>query len=357
LNPDALLQYSTTYTAIVTTGLQDLAGNHLAADFSWTFTTEPAPDTTPPTVSGVTPTAGNTDVDVDATIRATFSEDVLPASVNVTTMTLTGGSGAVAASVTLSGTVASLRPDAPLEYATSYTAKVTTGVQDLTGNHLASDFTWSFTTQAPPDTTGPTVGSVTPAEGATLVAVNTNVSAALSDSIDPASVTASTFTVRDAAGPVAGVRSVSGANITFNPSANLATNTVYTATLTTGIRGIDGNSLATNFFWSFTTTHLAPTANAGPDQTVGVGSTVRLDGTRSTDPEGQPLTYSWQQVRGDPVNGGNDLTGPTPTFTAPLLPQRVEFQLRVSDGDFTSGPNRVRIDVVVLPLSARAPAQ
>jgi hypothetical protein len=46
-NPTGALAYNTTYTARVTTGVQDLAGNNLTSDRVWTFTTEPAPDTTP----------------------------------------------------------------------------------------------------------------------------------------------------------------------------------------------------------------------------------------------------------------------------------------------------------------------
>ena len=127
---------------------------------------------------------------------------------------------------------------------------------------------------------------------------------------------------------------------------------LHTVTLTTGIQDLAGNPLDSAFVWTFSTTHLAPTANAGPDQDVFAGSTVTLDGTGSFDPEGQPLTYEWTQVRGQDVTGGSDvLTGPTPSFTAPGSPDRVEFQLRVSDGDFTSGPDRVRIDVFSLPLT------
>ncbi|HET9252325.1 MAG TPA: Ig-like domain-containing protein, partial [Candidatus Eisenbacteria bacterium] len=143
----------------------------------------------------------------------------------------------------------------------------------------------------------------------------------------------------------------SDATVTFDPASSLGALTDYTVTLTTGIRDLEGNPLAGNFVWTFRTTHSPPTSNAGPNQTVFVGSTVTLDGTGSSDPEGQPLTYAWRQVVGIDVNGGVDLTGPTPSFTAPLLAGRVEFQLRVSDGDFTSGPDRVRIDVGLLPLS------
>ena len=37
----------------------------------------------------------------------------------------------------------------------------------------------------------------------------------------------------------------------------------------------------------------APTADAGADATVGAGTSVMLDGTGSTDPDGDDLTYAW----------------------------------------------------------------
>ena len=59
-----------------------------------------------------------------------------------------------------------------------------------------------------------------------------------------------------------------------------------------------------------------PVADAGPDQEVNAGDTVTLDGTGSTDPDSDPLTYSWVQTAGPAVT----LTGANtaqPTFTAP----------------------------------------
>src|SRR5581483_1822226 len=49
------------------------------------------------------------------------------------------------------------------------------------------------------------------------------------------------------------------------------------------------------FVWTFTSTPAGPVANAGPNRTVAIGTTVVLDGSGSTNPSGVgTLSYAWQ---------------------------------------------------------------
>jgi len=47
---------------------------------------------------------------------------------------------------------------------------------------------------------------------------------------------------------------------------------------------------------TISTKNSPPVANAGPDQTITTGATVQLDGSRSTDVDGDALTHSWSFV-------------------------------------------------------------
>ena len=88
-----------------------------------------------------------------------------------------------------------------------------------------------------------------------------------------------------------------------------------------------------------------PIADAGPDQTVGNGASVKLDGSKSTDPDGDPLTYAWVQTAGPQVMLTGE-TSATPTFAAPTVQAdtTLTFQLTVSDGKGSSGD---LVDIVV----------
>ena len=89
----------------------------------------------------------------------------------------------------------------------------------------------------------------------------------------------------------------------------------------------------------------APVAEAGVDQdNVIPGNSINLDGTGSSDADGDPLTYMWTQVSGTPVTF-NDPTSATPAFEAPGGGGALVFQLVVNDGFVDSAPDTVTITV------------
>ena len=87
----------------------------------------------------------------------------------------------------------------------------------------------------------------------------------------------------------------------------------------------------------------APTADAGEDQTVATGDTVHLNGSGSSDPEDEPLTYSWTLVAPDDSSTTLlDATTVNPTFEADVDGVYV-VTLVVNDGTTDSDPDSVEI--------------
>ena len=91
----------------------------------------------------------------------------------------------------------------------------------------------------------------------------------------------------------------------------------------------------------------APIANAGSDQTVNEGALVNLNGSGSSDPNLDPLSFLWTQTAGPAVTLSNPAST-TPTFTAPQVSANtvLTFQLVVNDGLLNSSPDTVNITVL-----------
>jgi len=231
----------------------------------------------PVTVSSTTPVNAATGVPVGSKLSATFSRSMDPATINTTTFTLQQGTTSVTGSVTYSGVTAVFTPASSLAAGTVYTATITTGAesqagksagrsnrcnlagqqqgnrQDQAGTALAHDYVWSFTTGAAPDTTRPTVILTAPAGAATGVLTNSSVTATFSEVMDPATISTTTFTLLQGTTPVPGTVDYSGLTAVFTPTSELSVGTAYSATITTGATDLAGNTLASDYVWSFTT--------------------------------------------------------------------------------------------------------
>ena len=92
------------------------------------------------------------------------------------------------------------------------------------------------------------------------------------------------------------------------------------------------------------TSNAAPTANAGPDQSVVTGATVTLDGSSSSDANGDQITYAWS-ITSKPSSSTASLSSSTaaqPIFTADAAGSYV-LSLIVSDGTLTSSSDSIAV--------------
>ncbi|MFA6979594.1 MAG: Ig-like domain-containing protein [Ignavibacteriaceae bacterium] len=251
--PASNLSASTLYTATITTGSKDLSGNALAANYVWTFTTGAAVVIVPPTVSLTDPLNLETGVALNQKISATFSKTMDASTIQTSTYILTQGTTSISGFVSYSGTTALFTPASNLLPNTLYTVTITTGAKDLSGNALAANYVWTFTTGAAVIVTPPTVVSTDPNNLAIAVPLNQKVAATFSKTMDASTLTTATFTLKQGTTSISGFVSYSGIIATFAPASNLLASTVYTATITTGAKDLAGNALANNYVWTFTT--------------------------------------------------------------------------------------------------------
>jgi hypothetical protein len=185
--PSSDLAANTTFTVTIkggATGAKDLAGNALTSNYVWIFTTA---EVTPPTVVFTDPSCGSV-VSTNKKIAVTFSEAMNQATISTATFTVTGPGGA-----SVAGTVTYIATSNTAIFATTnfannsvYTFTIqsgASGVKDLTGNPLASDFVCGFTTGPVPDDTPPTVISTDPANTATGVPLDKIIAAEFSEAM------------------------------------------------------------------------------------------------------------------------------------------------------------------------------
>ena len=86
-----------------------------------------------------------------------------------------------------------------------------------------------------------------------------------------------------------------------------------------------------------------PAADAGPNQNASEGTVVRMDGSGSSDPDGDAISYRWEQSAGIALQGSNTSA---PYFTAPDVSTDTDYTIKliVSDG-ITADTDAVTITV------------
>ena len=211
----------------------------------------------PPTVTAVAPLDGATSVAINNTvITAAFSEPMADLVGGDFTVTCTAPCTAPDGTATLdaAGTIATftLATGTTLEPITEYTGTISGVTSAATGFGLQQPYIWRFTTRLTPDITRPRVTVTQPATATPgpTVPTNTAITAVFTESMAPASINETSFTLSCIAPCVAPgttiTYSVGSRTAVLTPDSALDAGETYTATVTTTATDLALNALAGN---------------------------------------------------------------------------------------------------------------
>jgi len=178
------------------------------------------------------------------------------------------------------------------------------------------------------DTVAPTVLFTTPAHNASAIGTNSSLTITFSEAIDPATVTNTTIVLTDRTGGVpVNLTSLSydatNRIVTLTP-ASLTGGHIYDAQVTTNVRDLAGNRVASPYSWSFTTAagpDISPpivtsTSPRDNDSTVGTNASIAMTFSEPMDAATVAAAFSLNP----PTPGTLTYFGKTAVFrpTAPL---------------------------------------
>jgi uncharacterized delta-60 repeat protein len=224
-------------------------------------------------VSSTFPAAGSTGVPEDVVISIEFSNTPNPSTVNSRSVTVKTAAGeTVKGAVSCSGRKVIFNPDTVLFSDTEYKVSVKKSIRDKQGSALASDYNFSFRTAV---ASSLEVLNTSPANNAVGAGLDSAVKVVFSAPVNPATVNASSFTLRDEGStPVESTISLDLNRTTaqLKPASKLSPGSTYTATLDDTVATPAGVRLSGGY--SFTFTASLP---GKPDYTFGSGGTVTAE--------------------------------------------------------------------------------
>jgi Domain of unknown function (DUF4082)/Bacterial Ig-like domain/Bacterial Ig domain len=317
LVPSQPLSYLTGYSVTVqggASGVKDLNGKTLSASDVWTFTTEPSPGTCPCNIWSSTTTPGTANsgdasgVEVGVKFTSNHAGYIqgirfYKGSANTGTHigNLWSTAGTLLATATFTGETASgwqqvnfsspVAITAGTTYVASYYAQA--GNYSYNGGYFASAGVTNLPLQAlantaspngvyaygskstfptssynatnywvdvvfVPTPTVPTVTAVSPVNGANFIVTSTSVSATFNESMNPSTISTSTFQLSAGGTTVPATVTYNNSTLTATlvPTTALAPLTTYTATVvggTNGVKDVNSDVMSANYVWTFTT--------------------------------------------------------------------------------------------------------
>lgn len=197
--------------------------------------------------NGRLPADGANDVALNSSLLLRFNAPVDPASVNDSSILLTGP-GAGALTFDVDGNTVTATPDMPLQPDTEYTLTLTTALRDqcdVPRSLRGADAVASrFITGTDSDLTQPRLTTLNPADGEFLAPGGEPLTFTFDKAIAPASTLGSVFLIQEGTNqPVPGTLDTDGDTVRFIPAQVLPQQTWFRLNITTNLRDLSGNAL------------------------------------------------------------------------------------------------------------------
>ena len=217
-------------------------------------------ETVPPSVFKVSPANTATDVPLNSRVQVEFSEPIDRTTVTATSFVLRDNTTFLPVPATVfvdvTGRVATLIPSQLLAVNRSHSVLLSSGavIRDASGNAMPGTVPSNFTTGFRTDTAGPSLVTMSIANGDSDIPLNADVVFEFSKPLNPVSQPLG-LQVQLAGAPVPGVYTFSAGNrvVTFEPTSLLTATTSYTAVVTGQLTDAAGNSLTNPGTFSFVT--------------------------------------------------------------------------------------------------------
>jgi len=270
-----------------------------------------------PNVSSTMPGDNDTKVAHDTNIVATFSEEMEPSSINVSTFMIKQGDTDISGGVEYSGLEATFTPSVAFAAGSEFTATITSAAKSSNEVNLEADYVWNFTTEG-----APSIESTMPVNNDIDIARNINIVVTFTEEMNPSTINASTFIVKQGDTNISGDVEYSGLEATFTPSLALEAGSEFMATITTDAKSISNVNIEAAYEWNFTT-EVVPTVlssiPANNDIDVARNTILAITFSEEMDPSTINSTTFIVKKGNIDITGNVEYSGVVATFTPSVV--------------------------------------
>jgi parallel beta-helix repeat protein len=259
INHTTPLKNNTPYQIYIPSGaVKDSTGNNLTMPYNSKFTTISA-DTTPPTITTISPANNTTGVSLTSPITINFSENIA-AGANYTGIYLKNTSTGAIVTITksISGNTLTIQQSTSLKTNTRYQVYIPSGaVKDTAGNNLFASYTSYFTTiEGSIDATAPTVIRTNPTSSATGISLTSPITITFSENVVAGSNYSGIYVKNLSTGKIVSItsKSIIGNILTIKQTYSRLNRNIYQVYLPAGaVKDSKGNILKTSYTFTFKT--------------------------------------------------------------------------------------------------------